>query len=158
MKINPISMEQPEGPSFSVEDGHRVKWANWVFHLKPDQRAGMVISRAMVSDPETGVLRSVMYKGFASELFVPYMDPDEHWYFKTYMDAGEFGLGATAMSLVPLNDCPRYSYYMDGVFVSADGKPYVQPNMICLFERYAGNTAWRHSEILTTVDFQVQNH
>ncbi|WCJ26026.1 Copper amine oxidase family protein [Euphorbia peplus] len=144
--INPISMEQPKGPSFSL-NGHMVKWANWEFHLKADQRAGMVISRAKVKDSESGVYRSVMYKGFASELFVPYMDPDESWYFKSYMDAGEFGLGATAMELVPLNDCPRYSQYMDGVFVTADGRPYVRPNMICLFERYAGDVSWRHWEI-----------
>ncbi|XP_058212045.1 amine oxidase [copper-containing] gamma 2-like isoform X1 [Rhododendron vialii] len=145
--INPISIEQPNGPSYRVEDGHTVRWANWVFHLKPDQRAGMIISRATVRDSETGEPRSVMYKGFASELFVPYMDPDEGWYFKSYMDEGEFGLGVTAMPLVPLNDCPGYSYYMDGLFVSADGSPYVQPNMICLFERYAGDIGWRHSEL-----------
>ncbi|KAF2313151.1 hypothetical protein GH714_009514 [Hevea brasiliensis] len=145
--INPISIEQPKGPSFSIENRHMVKWANWIFHLKADQRAGMIISRAMVRDSETGVLRSVMYKGFSSELFVPYMDPDENWYFKSYMDAGEFGLGATAMSLMPLNDCPRYAHYVDGIFVSSDGKPYVQPNMICVFERYAGDIGWRHSEI-----------
>ncbi|CAK9144271.1 unnamed protein product [Ilex paraguariensis] len=145
--LNPISIEQPNGQSFRVEDGHMVKWANWVFHIKPDQRAGMIISRAMVRDSVTGELRSVMYKGFASELFVPYMDIDESWYFKTYMDAGEFGLGVTAMPLVHLNDCPRYSYYMDGLFVAADGKPFVQSNMICIFERYAGDIGWRHSEL-----------
>ncbi|GFZ06961.1 copper amine oxidase family protein [Actinidia rufa] len=145
--LKPISIEQPKGPSFRVEDGHIVKWANWVFHLKPDRRAGMIISGAMVQDSDTGGLRSVMYKGFASELFVPYMDPDEAWYFKSYMDAGEFGLGITAMSLVPLNDCPRYAYYMDGLFVGPDGLPYVQTNMICLFERYAGDISWRHSEL-----------
>ncbi|KAJ8767602.1 hypothetical protein K2173_018160 [Erythroxylum novogranatense] len=153
--INPISLEQPKGPSFTVEDGHIVKWANWVFHLKPDQRAGMVISRATVRDSETGELRSVLYKGFASELFVPYMDPDENWYFKTYMDAGEYGLGITAMPLVPLNDCPRNSYYMDGTFVSSDGKYFLQPNMICLFERYAGDASWRHSEI-PVIGFKIR--
>ncbi|CAI0413575.1 unnamed protein product [Linum tenue] len=146
-RINPISMEQPRGPSFTVTDGHLVKWANWEFHLKPDQRAGLVVSRVVVRDSETGAARSVMYKGFPSELFVPYMDADEGWYFKSYMDAGEFGLGATAMPLVPLNDCPRNAYYMDGIFVSADGQPFVQSNMICLFERYAGDAAWRHSEL-----------
>lgn len=154
--INPISIEQPKGPSFKVEDGHTVKWANWVFHLKADQRAGLVISRAMVLDSETGELRNVMYQGFASEFFVPYMDLDESWYFKSYMDAGEFGLGLAALPLVPLNDCPRYSYYMDGVFVASDGKPFVQPNMICLFERYAGDISWRHSENLPN-GFQVMS-
>ncbi|KAJ0716395.1 putative primary-amine oxidase [Helianthus annuus] len=145
-ETNPMSMEQPKGPSFTVENGHIVKWADWVFHIRPDIRAGMIISQAMIR-AENGEYRSVMYKGFASEVFVPYMDPDEAWYFKTYMDAGEYGLGATAMALLELNDCPRYSYYMDGVFASADGRPFIRPNMICIFERYAGDIGWRHSEI-----------
>ncbi|XP_059641343.1 amine oxidase [copper-containing] gamma 2-like [Cornus florida] len=144
--LNPISIEQPKGPSFTVEDEHLIKWANWEFHLKADPRAGVVISRATVQDPETGKLRNVMYKGFTSELFVPYMDPTDAWYFKTYMDAGEYGFGLQAMPLDPLNDCPRNAYYMDGVFVAADGTPYVRSNMICVFERYAGDIGWRHSE------------
>ncbi|KAG8382379.1 hypothetical protein BUALT_Bualt05G0071300 [Buddleja alternifolia] len=152
--INPISIEQPKGPSVKIEDGHTIKWANWVFPLKPDQRASMIISRAMVRDQETGELRSVMYKGFATELFVPYMDLDERWYFRTYMDGSEYGIGVLSMSLVPLNDCPRNSYYMDGVFVGVDGRPYVQPNMICVFEKYAGDISWRHSE-LPFMDSQV---
>lgn len=143
--LNPISIEQPKGPSFTV-DGHLVKWANWEFHLKPDPRAGVIISRAMVRDPGTGELRNVMYKGFSSELFVPYMDPTDAWYFKTYMDAGEYGFGLQAMPLDPLNDCPRNAYYMDGVFAAADGKPYIRSNMICVFESYAGDIGWRHSE------------
>ncbi|XP_052210337.1 amine oxidase [copper-containing] gamma 2-like [Diospyros lotus] len=144
--VNPISIEQPKGPSFTIEDDHQVKWANWEFHLKADPRAGVIISRATVRDPETGELRSVMYKGFTSELFVPYMDPTDAWYFKTYMDAGEYGFGLQAMPLDPLNDCPRNAYYMDGVFSAADGRPYVRSNMICVFERYAGDIGWRHSE------------
>ncbi|WVZ00313.1 hypothetical protein V8G54_026382 [Vigna mungo] len=143
--LNPISLEQPKGPSFTV-DGHLVKWANWEFHLRPDPRAGIIISQVKVRDPDTLKLRNVMYKGFTSELFVPYMDPTEGWYFKTYMDAGEYGFGLQAMPLDPLNDCPRNAYYMDGVFASSDGTPYLQPNMICIFESYAGDIAWRHAE------------
>ncbi|MCD7471659.1 hypothetical protein HAX54_012253 [Datura stramonium] len=144
--LKPISIEQPNGPSFTIEDSHQVKWANWEFHLKPDPRAGVVISQVMVQDPDTGKMRNVMYKGFTSELFVPYMDPSDAWYFKTYMDAGEYGFGLQAMPLDPLNDCPRNAYYMDGVFVAADGTPYVRSNMICVFERYAGDIGWRHAE------------
>lgn len=144
--LNPISIEQPKGPSFIIEDLHTVKWANWEFHLKPDPRAGVIISRAMFRDPGSGEMRSVMYKGFASELFVPYMDPTDAWYFKTYMDAGEYGFGLQAMPLDPLNDCPRNAYYMDGVFAAADGTPYVRSNMICVYESYAGDIGWRHSE------------
>ena len=144
--LNPISIEQPKGPSFAIEDGHMVKWANWEFHLKSDPRAGVVISRAMVRDSETGSLRNVMYKGLTSELFVPYMDPTDAWYFKTYMDAGEYGFGLQAMPLDPLNDCPRNARYMDGIFAAADGTPFVRSNMICVYESYAGDIGWRHAE------------
>ncbi|OVA19526.1 Copper amine oxidase [Macleaya cordata] len=144
--LNPISIEQPKGPSFVIEDGHLVKWANWEFHLKPDPRAGVIISKAMVRDSESGVLRNVMYKGLTSELFVPYMDPTDAWYFKTYMDAGEYGFGLQAMPLDPLNDCPRYARYMDGVFTASDGTPFVRSNMICVFESYGGDIGWRHAE------------
>ncbi|ONI06748.1 hypothetical protein PRUPE_5G078900 [Prunus persica] len=144
--LKPISIEQPNGRSFTVEDDHLVKWANWEFHLKPDARAGVIVSQAKVRDPNTGEFRDVMYKGFTSELFVPYMDPTDAWYFKTYMDAGEYGFGLQAMSLDPLNDCPRNAYYMDGVFAAADGTPYVRSNMVCVFESYAGDIAWRHTE------------
>lgn len=144
--INPISLEQPQGPSFAIEDEHLVKWANWEFHLKPDPRAGVIVSQARVRDPDSGEMRNVMYKGFSSELFVPYMDPTDAWYFKTYMDAGEYGFGLQAMPLDPLNDCPRNAYYMDGVFSAADGTPYVRSNMICVFESYAGDIGWRHAE------------
>ncbi|KAJ6341947.1 hypothetical protein OIU78_009983 [Salix suchowensis] len=146
MFVNPISIEQPKGPSFTVEDEHLVKWANWEFHLKPDPRAGVIVSRAKVRDPDSGEMRNVMYKGFTSELFVPYMDPTDAWYFKTYMDAGEYGFGLQAMPLDPLNDCPRNAYYMDGVFAAGDGTPYVRSHMVCVFERYAGDIGWRHSE------------
>ncbi|XP_051114984.1 amine oxidase [copper-containing] gamma 2-like [Andrographis paniculata] len=144
--VNPISMEQPKGPSFTIEDNHLVKWANWEFHLKPDPRAGVIISRAMVKDPGTGEMRSVLYKGLTSELFVPYMDPTDAWYFKTYMDAGEYGFGLQAMPLDPLNDCPRNAHYMDAVFAAADGSPYVRSGMVCVFESYSGDIGWRHSE------------
>lgn len=144
--VNPISIEQPKGPSFTIEDEHLVKWANWEFHLKADARAGVIVSRAKVQDPDSGELRDVMYKGFTSELFVPYMDPTDAWYFKTYMDAGEYGFGLQAMPLDPLNDCPRNAYYMDGVFVTDDGTPYVRSNMICVFESYTGDIGWRHME------------
>ncbi|KAF3783634.1 Primary amine oxidase [Nymphaea thermarum] len=88
-KLNPISLEQPKGLSFKVVDGHQVKWGAWEFHLKPDTRAGVIVSQASFRDPDTGELRRVMYKGFTSELLVPYMDPTDAWYFKTYIDAGE---------------------------------------------------------------------
>ncbi|GLJ45536.1 hypothetical protein SUGI_0958580 [Cryptomeria japonica] len=142
---NPISIEQPEGPSFKVH-GHMVEWANWKFHVGFDVKAGPVISTADVYDPEKGRFRSVMYRAFISELFVPYMDPSEEWYYKTFFDAGEFGLGQSSVSLQPLNDCPRHAHYMDAFYAGADGKPAVKKNVFCIVERYAGDVSWRHTE------------
>lgn len=142
-RINPISIEQPLGPSFTI-DGHHVKWANWEFHVRPHLRVGSVISQAKVDG------RSVLYQGFVSELYVPYQTAEEAWYFRTYLDAGEYGLGLLAHPLQPLNDCPQNAKYMDAVFAGPDGTPYTTPNMMCIFERYAGNIAWQHAESLSS--------
>ncbi|KAJ3706223.1 hypothetical protein LUZ61_009928 [Rhynchospora tenuis] len=149
-KVNPIFMIQPKGPSFEVVGKHLIKWAGWEMHVRPDARAGVIISQVKVTDPETGKYRQVMYKGMASELFVPYMDPTDGWYFKTYLDAGEYGFGIQAMPLDHLNDCPTGAYFMDGVFAWANGQPYLRSGMVCVFERYDGDVAWRHSEGPTT--------
>ncbi|KAL3675962.1 hypothetical protein R1sor_025910 [Riccia sorocarpa] len=144
--LNIISTEQPNGPSFTV-DRHIVQWGSyWRFHLRMDGRAGTVISMAEVFDD--GVWRSVLYKGYLSEMFVPYQDPSDLWYFRTYMDEGEYGLGANASPLEPLNDCPRNAHFLDVVLPSASGLPVVKSNRICIFERSAGDVTWRHTETL----------
>ena len=35
-------------------------------------------------------MRSVMYQGSLSELYVPYMDPSNGWNNRVFIDAGEF--------------------------------------------------------------------
>ncbi|XP_019180705.1 PREDICTED: primary amine oxidase-like isoform X2 [Ipomoea nil] len=143
--INGFRMIQPEGPSFSI-DGQEVRWADWKFHVSFDMRAGVIISSASVYDHEKGEHRSVMYRGFVSEIFVPYMDLSEGWYFKTFLDSGEYGFGLYGIELEPLRDCPENAEYMDGYFSNQDGTPGKQKNVICIFERYAGNVMWRHTE------------
>lgn len=140
---NPISIIQPRGPSFKV-DGHVVQWQKWEFHFRIDPRLGPVISTVRYND--NGKMRSILYQGSLSELFVPYMDPDVGWYFKTYMDAGEYGVGKLAARLQPGLDCPPNAVFFDAVFADDWGRPYTQERASCLFERYAGDIAWRHFE------------
>ncbi|KAF8392470.1 hypothetical protein HHK36_022812 [Tetracentron sinense] len=140
-----ITVVQPDGPGFKI-DGHTVRWANWVFHLGFDIRAGPIISLASIYDIEKNTFRRVLYKGYVSEMFVPYMDPTEEWYYKTYFDAGEYGFGLCAVPLEPLTDCPANAVFMDGYFAGQDGKPIKISNVLCVFERYAGDVMWRHTE------------
>ncbi|KAG0490435.1 hypothetical protein HPP92_007298 [Vanilla planifolia] len=144
----PVAVFQPEGKGFSI-DGHVIRWANWAFHLAFDVRAGAVISVASVGEQANGSgYKSVLYRGFVSELFVPYMDPSEEWYYRTYMDAGEFGFGLLAYPLEPMVDCPPNAEFVDGYYSAQDGSPVRITKVFCIFERYAGDPSWRHTEDL----------
>ncbi|VVA20884.1 PREDICTED: primary amine oxidase [Prunus dulcis] len=140
----PVVQSQEEG--FSLE-GHTIRWANWVFHLGFDVRTGTIISLASIYDLAKHKYRRVLYRGFVSELFVPYMNPTEDWYFKTFFDCGEFGFGQSAVSLEPLTDCPANAKFMDAYYAGQDGTPVKISNAFCIFERHAGNILWRHTEV-----------
>ncbi|KAH9765059.1 Amine oxidase [Citrus sinensis] len=135
----------PTGPGFKI-DGNTVKWANWVFNVGFDARVGTIISTASIYDVDMHKYRRVLYRGFISELFIPYQDPREEWYHITYFDNGEFGFGQSAAPLEPLKDCPPNAVFIDGYFTSQDGAPIQTPNAICIFERHTGDVMWRHTE------------
>ncbi|MDX1429022.1 MAG: primary-amine oxidase [Rhodothermales bacterium] len=141
-----IAVEQPNGPAFTV-NGNEVSWQSWRFHFRVDPRVGLVVSRVRYVDD--GNERSILYQGSLSELFVPYMDPDLGWYFRTYMDAGEFLVGISTVPLQPGLDCPENARYFDAVLADPHGKPVSKERAVCLFERYAGDVAWRHFDFLT---------
>ena len=81
-----------------------------------------------------------------SEVFVPYMDATDEWYYRTYFDAGEYGLGQLTVPLQPNIDCPPNAVFIDGYIASQDGKPLKMPKVFCVFERYSGDIMWRHTE------------
>ncbi|CAJ1941202.1 unnamed protein product [Sphenostylis stenocarpa] len=143
-KQHSLTTHQPQGPGFQIS-GHSVSWANWKFHIGFDPRAGLVISLASIYDLEKHKSRRVLYKGYISELFVPYQDPTDDFYYKTFFDAGEFGFGLSTVSLVPNLDCPSNAQFLDVYVHDASGTPVPIPNAVCVFEQY-GSIMWRHTE------------
>ncbi|CAN1807801.1 Primary amine oxidase [Linum perenne] len=145
-RINGATLVQENAPGFSI-DGNVVRWMNWEFHVAYDARPGLVISLARIYDQDKMAYRSVMYRGHISELFVPYQDPTEDYYYKTFFDSGEFGFGVSTVSLIPNGDCPSHAVYMNAFYAGPDGTPAHVPNVFCIFERHAGEVMWRHTEL-----------
>jgi len=121
-------------------------WGSWNFHIGYNSRVGPIISLASYYDLQKQKYRSLLYKGFISELFVPYQDPTEEWYYKTFFDCGEYGFGQFMSSLQPLTDCPSNASFIDAYYASSDGTPVKIPNAFCIFQKYAGDIMWRHTE------------
>src|SRR6185295_15991093 len=141
----PTVMAQPRGANFTI-DGHEIAWGNWRFHARVDGRVGTVISVARWQDGNT--LRSVLYQGYLSEMFVPYMDADYGWYSRTYFDTGEYGAGTMATPLKAGVDCPATAAFLPTTFGDDKGEPITTPNALCIFERGTGDPIWRHAEPL----------
>ncbi len=135
---------------FAVEDqgnlqlsgNLNVKWLNWSFHIRPDKRAGMIVSLVRFNDGKAE--RDMLYQMNVSEMFVPYMDPDPTWSYRAFMDAGEFGLGYLLSSLRPGVDCPATAAFIDMTLPNDVGGTYVRDAGLCIFERPTGDPAWRH--------------
>lgn len=141
---NPAKLVQEGDPNFKITGSH-VEWDIWRFNYRIDKRPGLVLSNLDVNDQ--GNWRSVIYQTHLSEVFVPYMDPTEGWYWRTYMDSGEYGFG---LFLTPLRagvDCPEYATFLPALIADDAGNPLEIPDAICIFERNIGDPAWRHFEI-----------
>ncbi len=98
----PLLVTQPEGSGYKIDNGEIV-WQNWRFRFRLDPRVGAVLNLVRYQDGEK--LRSVMYEGSLSEMYVPYMHPDPGWNWRAFLDAGEFLLGGlikpSALTIAP---------------------------------------------------------
>ncbi len=99
--------------------------------------------------------RPVLYQGSLAEIFVPYQDPDINWFYRTYMDAGEFGFGLLSSPLKLGLDVPENAVLIDALVSAAIPDPSVPvvplplPQVVGIFERLTGNPAWRHFELFS---------
>ena len=124
----------PIAPSPRVAlDGNTVHWKNWSFHFRLDPRVGPILSLVRYRDGQRD--RMVLYRGSLSEIFVPYMDPDPGWSWRSYTDAGDWGLGAMSSPLAVGIDCPSDARLVDVTLADQTGAPQLLQSRMCLFER-----------------------
>lgn len=144
--LKPVVQSATDGGNISL-DGSMVRWQNWSFHVRWELREGVVVS--LVNYLDGGRPRSVLYQGHLSEIFVPYQDPTAGWYYRNYMDAGDYGFGTMASPLVPGADCPADAHYLSPVMANAAGGADVLDKRICIFEVAPGEPVWRHYDFIT---------
>ena len=139
----PLNITEPEGKNYTIT-GNTLHWRNWDFHVRLDSRVGLMLSTVTYNDK--GIKRKVMYEGSLGGMIVPYGDPDVGWYFKAYLDSGEYGMGTLTSPIEQGKDAPENAVLLDATLADYTGTPTNIPNAIAVFERYAG-PEFKHQEM-----------
>jgi primary-amine oxidase len=136
--IKPLSITQPEGPSFRLS-GHQMEWQKWQFVIGFNAREGLTLHHIRYDD------RSILYRASLTEMVVPYGDPSPQQARKNAFDVGEYGMGMCANSLVLGCDCLGHIEYLDGHLCDSRGGALTIPNAICIHEEDFG-ILWKHTD------------
>lgn len=139
----PLEIVEPEGKNYTIT-GNMIHWQNWDFHLSLDSRVGPIVSTVTFND--NGKKRQVMYEGSLGGMIVPYGDPDVGWYFKAYLDSGDYGMGTLTSPLVRGKDVPSNAVLLNQTIPDYTGAPMEIPRAMAIFERYAG-PEYKHQEM-----------
>ncbi|MDH2414362.1 primary-amine oxidase [Nocardioides sp. CER19] len=143
--LKPISITQPEGVSFSVEDGV-LSWQNWKVRLGFNGREGLTLHQLSFADK--GEERPILYRASVSEMVVNYGDPGPTHGWQNYFDFGEYQFGRLANSLELGCDCLGEITYLDAVVVDDFCVPQTIRNAICIHEEDYG-VLWKHNDIFS---------
>ncbi|WIY01125.1 primary-amine oxidase [Amycolatopsis mongoliensis] len=143
--LKPISITQPEGVSFTVEDGV-LRWQNWSVQLGFNGREGLTLHQLSYDDH--GTERSILYRASIAEMVVNYGDPGPTHGWQNYFDLGEYQFGRLANSLELGCDCLGEITYLDAVVVDDLCAPVTIRNAICIHEEDYG-VLWKHNDIYT---------
>ena len=140
--MNPVNTELNNASRISIL-GHQISWQGWSFHASIHPREGLVISALSLKDNNR--MRSILHRASLSEMVVPYADTDEHWYWKSAFDEGEYGLGTMTTSLNPGVHAPKNAHYLDAILADNDGNAVSIPKALAVFERDSG-ILWSHHD------------
>jgi primary-amine oxidase len=141
--LKPLTIEQKEGPSFTVE-GNLVRWQKWRFRLGFHVRDGLVLHTIGYEDD--GRLRPIMHRASLAEMVVPYGDPTGSYYRRNAFDTGEYGVGQFLDSLTLGCDCLGDIHYFDAWSHDWHGRPKKIANAICMHEEDYG-VLWKFSDV-----------
>lgn len=145
----PLSITQPQGPSFELRGnrgngGNEVRWQKWRFRYLMHPREGLVLYLVSYDDAQ-GKPQPVLYRASFSEMAVPYGDPAGNWNWRCAFDVGEYGVGKGAYSIEPKLDAPENAVLLDAVFANDLGRPILYQDVVGIYER-DGGLLWKHRE------------
>ena len=143
--LRALEITQPDGVSFVV-DGNLLTWQHWTMRVSMTPLEGLVLHDVGWVDESTGAVRTILHRAAISEMVVPYGDPDPMHNWKNAFDVGEWGLGRMANSLTQGCDCLGDITYLDAVFASEHGKPYILEHAVCIHEEDYG-ILWKHTDL-----------
>ncbi len=144
--LKPISISQPDGPSFTV-DGNLVRWQRWQLRVSFDPHEGLVLHQVAYEDDD-GRVRPVLHRASIAEMVVPYGDASPLHGWKNAFDAGEWGLGRMTQSLALGCDCIGEVRYLDAMLANEQGEPWLIQNAICMHEEDYG-ILWKHVDVFS---------
>lgn len=150
----PISITQPDGPSFTVTGGNHVEWEKWRVDVGFDAREGVVLHNLGFRDGDQ--VRSIINRASIAEMVVPYGDPSPIRSWQNYFDTGEYLVGQYANSLELGCDCLGDITYLSPVVSDAFGNPREIRNGICMHEEDWGILS-KHSDMYTGINYTRRN-
>ena len=139
----PIEILQPEGASFTVDEGNKLEWMGWDLTIGFNAREGLTLHSIGFTEPGTTERRSICYRASVAEMVVPYGSPNRGLWRKSVFDTGEAGLGKAVNALELGCDCLGNIHYLDVPMVEEDGSVDVKKNAICIHEEDDG-ILWKH--------------
>ncbi|HKT55349.1 MAG TPA: primary-amine oxidase [Microbacterium sp.] len=140
--LKPITITQPEGVSFTLEDGV-LSWEGWRVRVGFNGREGLTLHQLSFTQGEEE--RPIIHRASVSEMVVNYGDPSPTHAWQNYFDVGEYQFGRLANSLELGCDCLGEITYVDAVVVDDDGAPRTITNAICIHEEDYG-ILWKHRD------------
>ena len=104
--LKPINVTQPEGVSFTFENGH-INWHDWSLVIGFNNREGLTLHDISFAG------RPICYRASIAEMVVPYASTDSAHARKNVFDIGEVGFGKLTNSLKLGCDCLGSIQYLD---------------------------------------------